>query len=178
MEKKLIAISDIIDNGMNSEIIFKADLDAKSIYVMKVFPADVTTVWDHFTKSELIDQWWGPKPWKCETIQMEFREKGIWHYAMVGPDGEKAFCVVKYGEINQHRSFDQESKFSDEQGIVNSEMPGMNWFLGFTGVEKGTKLTVNIKVATKEKIQQLAEMGFEGGFKMGLNQLEDLLSER
>ncbi|WP_379967619.1 SRPBCC domain-containing protein [Epilithonimonas sp. UC225_85] len=161
---------------MNSEIIFNADIDSTSIYVMKVFPADVTTVWEYFTKSELIDKWWGPKPWNCETIKLDFRENGIWHYAMVGPNGEKAFCVVKYGEINEHRSFDQESKFSDEKGITDPEMPETKWLFGFTGVEEGTKLTVNIKVSTKEKMEQQLQMGFEGGFKMGLNQLEDLLS--
>ena len=162
---------------MNSEIIFNADLDATSIYVMKVFPADVTTVWEYFTQAELIDQWWGPKPWHCETIQMEFRENGSWHYAMVGPNSEKAFCVVNYGEINQHRSFDQESKFSDEQGIIDENMPATSWLFGFRGVQEGTKLTVNIKVSSKEKMLQQLEMGFEDGFKMGLNQLEDLLAK-
>lgn len=89
---------------------------------------------------------------------------------------KKAYCVVNFGEINEHRSFDQESKFSDEKGIIDQEMPATSWLFGFTGVEEGTKLTVNLKVSTKEKMQQQLEMGFEGGFKMGLNQLEDLLN--
>lgn len=83
-------------NDMNSDIIFNADLDSTSIYVMKVFPADVTTVWNYFTRQELIDQWWGPKPWNCETIKMDFRENGIWHYAMVGPNGEKSLLCRKF----------------------------------------------------------------------------------
>ncbi len=161
---------------MNSEIIFNADFDSTSVYVMKVFPANVATVWNYFTKAELIDQWWGPKPWNCETIKLDFRKNGIWHYAMVGPKEEKVFCVVEYGEITEHRSFDAESKFSNEKGIVNPEMPETKWIFGFTGVEEGTKLTVNLKVSTIEKMKQQMEMGFEGGFKMGLNQLEDLLS--
>ena len=59
---------------MNSEIVFNKDSDT-GIYVMKVYKSDVSTLWDYFTKSELIDQWWAPKPWQCETEKMDFRDK-------------------------------------------------------------------------------------------------------
>lgn len=162
---------------MESNIIFNKDFDAASIYVMKIYKADVSTVWDHFTKSELLDQWWGPKPWRCETVKQDFREGGIWMYAMVGPNGEKGpmYAQSQYGEITEHRSLDWMSAFCDENGKINEDFPRSKWLLGFTGVEEGTKVTINIHYHSEEVMKKILEMGFEEGFTMGLSQLEELI---
>lgn len=162
---------------MKSEIIFNQDGDSASVYVMKIYNADVSKVWDYFTKSELLDLWWAPKPWKCETRSQEFKNGGTWLYSMVGPDGERHYAQVKYGEITQHRSFDGTDSFCDEQGNANPDFPEAKWLFGFTGVEEGTKVTINIHFASEQAMNQILEMGFEQGFKAGLDQLEDSLNQ-
>ncbi|AZA78856.1 SRPBCC domain-containing protein [Chryseobacterium sp. G0186] len=160
---------------MESNIIFNKDFDSNSVYVMKIYDADVSTVWSYFTQSELLDQWWGPKPWKCETLNQDFKEGGVWLYSMVGPNGEKAYSQSKYGEIMEHRSLDWISAFCDEKGNVNEDFSGSKWLIGFTGVEEGTKITVNIHYQSQEVMKKMLDMGFEGGFTMGLNQLQEIL---
>lgn len=160
---------------MKSNIVFNKDFDSNTVYVMKIFNADVSKVWDYFIKSELLDQWWAPKPWKCETKEQDFKEGGIWLYSMVGPEGERHYAQVKYGEIMEHRSFDGTDAFCDENGNINQDFGQSKWLFGFTGVEEGTKVTVNIHFASPEGIKQQLDMGFEEGFKMGLNQLEEIL---
>ncbi|MFP3832386.1 SRPBCC family protein [Chryseobacterium sp. SIMBA_028] len=160
---------------MESNIIFNKDFDSNSVYVMKVYSADVSTVWSYFTQSELLDQWWGPRPWRCETLNQNFKEGGIWLYSMVGPSGEKAYAQFKYGEIMEHRSVDWTSAFCDEKGNVNEDFSGSKWLVGFTGVEEGTKITINIHYQSQEIMKKMLEMGFEEGLKMGLNQLEEIL---
>lgn len=160
---------------MESNIVFNKDFDSNSVYVMKIYKADVSTVWSYFTQSGLLDQWWGPRPWKCETVKQDFTEGGVWHYAMVGPNGEKSYSQSKYGEIMEHRSFDWMSSFCDENGNINKDFPSSNWLFGFTGVEEGTKVTVNIHYQSQEIMKKMLDMGFEEGFKMGLNQLEEIL---
>ncbi|KQS93411.1 SRPBCC domain-containing protein [Chryseobacterium sp. Leaf394] len=161
---------------MSTDIIFNKDFDEKTVYVSKIYDADVKTVWNHFTKSELLDLWWAPKPWKCETKSQEFREGGIWLYSMVGPEGERHYSQVKYGEITENRSFDGVDSFCDENGNLNPDFPEAKWLIGFTGVEEGTKVTVNIHFPSEEDMKKQVEMGFEEGFKTGLNQLEEILS--
>ncbi|KPE51626.1 SRPBCC domain-containing protein [Chryseobacterium indologenes] len=163
---------------MEPNIIFNKDFDAKTVYVMKIYNADVSKVWDYFTQSGLLDQWWGPKPWKCETIKQDFREGGVWLYAMVGPNGEKAYSQSKYGEIMEHRSIDWTSAFCDENGNINNDFPQSNWLIGFTGVEEGTKVTINIHYQSREVMSKMLDMGFEEGFKIGLTQLEELLGQQ
>lgn len=160
---------------MESNIIFNKDFESNTVYVMKIYHADVSKVWNYFTKAELLDQWWAPKPWKCETKKQDFKEGGVWLYSMVGPESERHYAQVKYGEIMEHRSFDGTDTFCDENGNVNPDFPEAKWLFGFTGVEEGTKVTVNIHFSSTEAMKQLLEMGFEEGFKMGLNQLEEIL---
>lgn len=160
---------------MKSMITFNEDFDSSSVYVMKIYNAEASKVWDYFTKSELLDQWWAPKPWKCETKKQDFKEGGTWLYSMVGPQGERHYSLLKYGEITEHRSFDGIDAFCDENGKINEDFPQAKWLLGFTGVEEGTKVTINIHLPSQEALKQLLEMGFEEGFKTGLNQLEEIL---
>lgn len=160
---------------MESNIIFNKDFESNTVYVMKIYHTDVSKVWNYFTKAELLDQWWAPKPWKCETKKQDFKEGGVWLYSMVGPEGERHYAQVKYGEIMEHRSFDGTDTFCDDNGNVNPDFPEAKWLFGFTGVEEGTKVTVNIHFSSTEAMKQLLEMGFEEGFKMGLNQLEEIL---
>lgn len=161
---------------MSNDIIFNKDVDENTVYVSKIYDADVKKVWDHFTKAELLDLWWAPKPWKCETKSMDFKEGGTWLYSMVGPEGERHYSQVKYGEITENRSFDGLDSFCDENGNLNPDFPEAKWLIGFTGVEEGTKITVNIHFPSEEDMKKQIEMGFEEGFKTGLNQLEEILS--
>ncbi|MCA6066905.1 SRPBCC domain-containing protein [Chryseobacterium sp. RG1] len=160
---------------MKSMITFNEDFDSNSVYVMKIYKSEVSKVWDYFTQSALLDLWWAPKPWKCETKEQDFKKDGIWLYSMVGPQGERHYSLLKYGEITEHRSFDGIDAFCDENGKINEDFPQAKWLLGFTGVEEGTKVTINIHLQSQEALKQLLEMGFEEGFKTGLNQLEDIL---
>lgn len=162
---------------MESTTVFNKDFDASSIFVMKVYNADVSLIWDYFTKAELLDQWWAPGPWKCETQKMDFREGGSWNYAMSGPKNERQFAGAHYHEITFHRSFDWTDFFTDSAGNVDSEFPSVKWLFGFTGVEEGTKLTVNIHFNSESDMKKILELGFEEGFKAGLSQLEAIVKQ-
>lgn len=48
--------------NMNSPIIFSKDEDQLSLYIMKIYPSDVSEIWNNYTHPDLIDQWWAPKP--------------------------------------------------------------------------------------------------------------------
>lgn len=160
---------------MPTETVFSIDEKDASLYVMKVLAHDVPKIWNYFSKKEMIDLWWAPKPWKCETQKMEFEEGGTWLYAMVGPSGEKHFAGADYLEINDNRTINWNEFFADQNGNKNSGLPTSSWLIGFTGVSEGTKLTFNIKFSSKEDLHKTLEMGFEEGFKVGLNQLEELI---
>ncbi len=161
---------------MSTDIIFNKDFDEKTVYVSKIYDAEVKKVWDYFTKAEFLDLWWAPKPWKCDTKNQNFSKGGIWHYSIVDTDGQRHYSQMKYGEITENRSFDGLACFCDEKGNLNSDFNESKWLFGFTGVKEGTKMTINIHFHSEDDMKKQIEMGFEEGFKTGLNQLEEILS--
>lgn len=162
----------------NKEFSFTKDIENKKVIVVREFDAPLEDVWDAWTQSELLDQWWAPKPWKAETSKMDFREGGTWLYAMKGPDGQKSWCRVDYEEIKPYRSFSAVDSFCDENGDAENTLPGMHWYTVFSQTGGRTKVTVEISFTKVEDFEKIMEMGFEEGFKMGLDNLEAFLSVR
>ena len=66
---------------------FIVDKQTKTVSITKEFDAELRLVWDAYTKPELLDQWWAPKPWTSRTKAMEFEVGGRRFYAMVSPEG-------------------------------------------------------------------------------------------
>ena len=99
------------------------DLKENSILVSRVFNAPIKKVWQAHTDSEILDQWWGPSPWKAETKTINFTAGGFWLYAMVSPENQKQWGRMKYLAIDQYKSIEIEDAFCDENGKLNNELP-------------------------------------------------------
>ena len=80
---------------MSSNLLFnfKVDKSASTVFVDKEFDAELSLVWDAFTKQEILDQWWAPRPWVSKTKYMDFKVGGRRFYAMVSPEGEAVVTV-------------------------------------------------------------------------------------
>ena len=57
-------------NNNHTEII--KDLPNKKITITRNFDSQPEHVWRAWTESELLDQWWAPKPWRTETKTLDF----------------------------------------------------------------------------------------------------------
>ena len=66
---------------------FQVDKSTNTVLVVKEFDAELSIVWDAFTKPEILDQWWAPKPYESKTKVMDFKVGGRRLYAMISPDG-------------------------------------------------------------------------------------------
>lgn len=153
------------------------DLNAKSILVAREFDAPVALVWRAYTEKELLDQWWGPAPWRAETKHLEFKVGGYWLYAMVGPANERHWGRMNYIAIEIHKSFDLEDVFCDAEGNANVELPVAKGKIEFTITATGTRVEFKTSYATAEDVQKLVEMGFEQGITQCMEQLAVLLEK-
>jgi len=159
-------------NKLNS---FVKDIANNKVVVTHYCDADVQFTWNMWTKPELLDLWWAPKPWKSETKSMDFRNGGRRIYAMVGPGGERHWAIGDFSNIIPLKSFDVKDGFSDENGVVNKEMPETDWRMSFEKNGNGTLVVVTL-LAAGAQLQKLVEMGFEQGFKMALDNLDEEIS--
>lgn len=163
---------------LNKETIYTKDLANKKIHVEREFDAPVEQVWQAWTQSELLDQWWAPRPWKANTKSMDFREGGRWLYYMEGPDGSRHYCRCDYGSIAPNKSYTGLDAFCDEAGNINNEFPRMNWKVEFNKADQRTKVNVEIAFTTEADLEKIIEMGFKEGFAMAHSNLDELLSNK
>lgn len=151
------------------------DFKEKSILVSRLFNAPAEKLWDAFTTREMLDQWWGPAPWRAETKTMNFSVGGYWLYAMVGPENQRQWGRMNYTAIDRPGRIEIEDAFCDEEGNMNTALPVSKGQIIFTPSEFGTRVDFRMTYPTEADLQKLVEMGFEEGISICLDQLDYLL---
>ncbi len=153
---------------------FTVDKAAKTVYVNREFSAELPLVWDAFTKQEILDQWWAPKPWESKTKIMDFKVGGRRFYAMVSPEGQEHWSVQKFTSITPKTNFKMLNAFADKD--ENPELPGSEWDLNFSEQNGKTTVSISIYNDSLERMEKMIEMGFKEGFTMTLDYLGKLLA--
>lgn len=154
---------------------FTVDKLTNSVLITREFDAPLSLVWDAFTKPEILDQWWAPKPLASRTKVMNFEVGGRRFYAMVWPDGQEYWGLKKYTLINPKTNIKWMSSFTDEDENINAGLPTSAWDLKFSEQNGITKVSIVIKNKTLADIEMILQMGFKEGFTMTLNELENIL---
>ena len=152
---------------------FTVDKSTKTVLINREFDADLSLVWDAFTKKEILDQWWAPKPWSSKTKIMDFKVGGKRFYAMVSPEGEERWAIQEYTSITPKTNFKMYNAFADKD--ENPELPGSEWDHSFSEQNGTTKVSITIYNESFERLERILE-GFTQGMKMSLSNLENLLA--
>ncbi len=161
---------------MNNDLLFDftADKTAKTVFITREFDAELSLVWDAFTKQEILDQWVAPKPWSSKTKFMNFEVGGRRFYAMVSPEGQERWAIQEYTSITPKTNFKMYNTFADKD--ENRELPGSEWDYNFSELNGKTKVSITIYNESLERMERMIEMGFKEGFKMTIDNLEKLLA--
>ena len=154
---------------------FIVDKQTKTVSIIKEFAAELSLVWDAYTRAELLDQWWAPKPMTSRTKAMDFEVGGRRFYAMVSPDGDERWAVQKYTSITPKTNFKFFNAFADKD--ENLQLPGSDWDLNFSEQDGKTKVSISIYNESLERMERLIAMGFQQGAEAQLQNLEDLLGK-
>src|SRR4029078_4398840 len=137
---------------------FTVDKAKKTVYITREFDADLSLVWDAFTKPELLDQWVAPKPFTAKTKSMDFKVVGRRFYAMVSPEGQERWAIQKYTSISPKTNFKMFNAFADKD--ENPELPGSDWDYTFSGQGGKTKVGYTNYNESLARMEKLIEMGF------------------
>jgi uncharacterized protein YndB with AHSA1/START domain len=153
---------------------FIVDKETKTVSINKEFAAGLSLVWDAYTKPELLDLWWAPKPLTSRTKHMDFKVGGRRFYAMVSPDGDERWAVQKYTSITPKTNFKFFNAFADAD--ENLQLPGSDWDLTFSEHDGTTTVSISIYNESLERLERMIEGGFREGMMMLLNNLDELLA--
>ena len=146
----------------------KNDLAKRTLSLRKTFDAPIEIVWEAWTQSEHIAQWWGPKGMKTQIIAHEFKVGGEWKYEMAMPDGSKFTCDGVYSEIIKLKKIVSSANFRPmTEGVEIRAL--------FEKDGSKTNFTFSVVHATEEYCKQQEKMGFYNGWGSTFNRLEEFV---
>ncbi len=155
---------------------FTADKVNNKIFVEREFNASKDLVWESWTNPEILDLWWAPRPWKTNTVSMNFVPGGRWFYFMSGPTGEKHYSFADYEEIETEVRYTGTDGFCDENQVINPQMPQTYWEVRFNEADGNTKVNVTLSFKTLEALEGIISMGFKEGFLSAMENLDEFIS--
>lgn len=159
----------------NLKFDFLVEEAKNTITIKREFAAKRQLVWDCHTKSELLDQWFAPKPLTTKTRHMDFKDGGHWHYAMVTPDGQEFWNRLDYQKISPIDGYAALDGFCDANGVVNPDMPRARLDVSFSDVQERTLVTTVVLYASAADVQKVVNMGLKDGMTSTLERLDELL---
>jgi uncharacterized protein YndB with AHSA1/START domain len=161
---------------MKNDLLFDFTVDKakRTVFITREFAAGLSLVWDAYTRPEILDQWWAPKPWVSKTKFMDFKVGGRRFYAMVSPEGQERWLIQKYTSISPKTNFKLMNAFADKD--ENPELPGSDWDFNFSEQNGTTKVSITIYNESLVRMEKMIETGFKEGSAMQMKNLDELLA--
>ncbi|MFD2163060.1 SRPBCC domain-containing protein [Paradesertivirga mongoliensis] len=162
---------------MNRELAFdwRVNKETRTEYYTREFAAKASLVWDAFTKADLIDRWYAPRPVVSNTKEMDFTVGGRRLYAISIPGGKEFWSVEKYTAITLKTDIQYKSAFSDKDGNVSSDSFGSESHLVFTDTNGITTLKKTVQYTSLEAFERMIGGNHQDGMAECFNNLDELL---
>jgi uncharacterized protein YndB with AHSA1/START domain len=162
---------------MNSKLQFDflVDKEKNTLTIRREFLAKRQLVWDCYTKSELLNQWFAPKPLITKTKSMDFREGGHWHYAMVEPDGKEYWGWTDYVKIQPIDFYTSLDAFSNAEGEINQDLPQAEWLVTFTDKDDHALVETIVTYDSLADLETVIQMGMKEGMIATFEKMDELL---
>jgi uncharacterized protein YndB with AHSA1/START domain len=155
--------------------------------ITRDFDAPRARVWNAWTDSKSMTQWFGPKGFTCRIAKLELRPGGVTHSYLKSPDGIEMWGKFVYREIDAPSRLVWVHSFADEHGNVVRHPFSVTWPLTMLTtvifVEKPGKTTITLTWipldATDDECKTFAEGmdSMQQGWGGTFDQLEEFLKK-
>jgi uncharacterized protein YndB with AHSA1/START domain len=156
----------------------KLTVEAKGreLTIERIFNAPPELMFEMWSDCKHLKHWWGPKEWPMDECKMDFREGGKWHFCLRGPnEGNESWGLAIYKKIDKPAKIVYTDHFSDKDGNINEEMPGMLITVEFHEHEGKTRVASTTLFDTPESRKKIVEMGVIEGMSSSMDRLDEYL---
>ncbi|MBD2728101.1 SRPBCC domain-containing protein [Nostoc sp. FACHB-892] len=157
-------------------------IDAQSqreIVITRVFNAPRELVFQAWTDPKHIVQWWGPKGFTTQVVELDLCPGGKWRYVMIGPDGTEYPAKGIFREIIPFERIVTSDEFDEGfEKVMNVDLPkGIVMTAVFEDLGSNTKLTLRIMHESAEERRKHEEMGVIAGWNSSFDCLDEFLTK-
>jgi uncharacterized protein YndB with AHSA1/START domain len=154
-----------ISNAVNQTI---TSISERELMVKRVLNAPRELVFDAWTNSKHLSQWWGPEGFTITVQEIEVRPGGVWSYIMHGPNDVDYDNKIEYIEVESPERLVYAHGDSTEE----------HFRVTVTFADQGdhTELTMQMIFKSVEELEKaVKEFGAIEGAKSTMNRLESQL---
>jgi uncharacterized protein YndB with AHSA1/START domain len=142
------------------------------ISITRVYDAPLQAVWDAWTVTEEVAQWWGPRGFTLTTHSRDLRTGGHWHYTMHGPDGTDYENTTQYIEVMPRQ------RMVYDHGGHKDRPPLFRVTALFTERNGRTQLDMSMALATPEAAAEMRGFIKKAGGEATWDRLAEHLGKR
>lgn len=135
----------------------------------RFFDAPRELVYRILTTPELFHEWWGPRRYRTELVEMDLRVGGRWKAKNIDDDGTEYVFRGEYLELDPPNAITQTFEFMGMPGAVSTER------LVLIDHEGGTLLRVTSDYGSVEAAEAVVSSGMEHGASETYDRLEEVL---
>lgn len=128
-------------------------------------------VWD--AMKNRMEEYFCPRPWRCEVVAQDWRAGGRSATVMHGPDGERNEGEGLFLEVVEGVRFTFTDAF--REGWIPNGQPFMTGTFEIAPEGDGTRVTGTSRHWNEETMRQHEEMGFSVGWPVVFDQLAELV---
>jgi len=143
--------------------------NAHELCVTRTIAAPPDAVWDVMANRQT--EWWCPRPWRAEIVELDQRPGGRCSMVFRGPDGE----VEPQDGI--FLAFDEGRRFVTTDAVTADFRPAGPFMIGIWEIEpegQGTRYTARARHWDAETAKRHEEMGFSEGWGVCADQLAEI----
>jgi uncharacterized protein YndB with AHSA1/START domain len=122
--------------------------NSNELRIIRVYDAPVKAVWEAWTDTDQVAQWWGPRGFTLTTKSKDLRPGGTWVYTMHGPDG------VDYPNKTLYHEVEKYSKLVYDHGGNDDQPPMFLVTVLFSETNGKTKMDMTMTLPTPEAAEE------------------------
>ncbi len=151
--------------------------------IERVINAPKDRVWDAYADAEIFAKWFSTDGWTTRVKHFDFTSGGYTLFVMKCEDeskemfGQESWNKSEYKSVTPKDTFTYVDSFSNENGVINENMPSTEVTVVLKDTGDATKITSVSIFASEEGLKQALAMGMEEGIKQTFNKLAAVLEQ-
>jgi uncharacterized protein YndB with AHSA1/START domain len=148
-----------------------AKTSSNEIKITRIYDAPVQLVWEAWTDSNQVAQWWGPRGFTLTTHSKDLKPGGHWHYTMHGPDGTDYPNRTHYFEVVKC------ARLVYDHGGYEDRPPLFRVTVLFSEVNGKTRMDMTMALATPEAAEETRKFIKKAGGEATWDRLAEYLEK-